>query len=198
MRVVENVVLDEDIFEEQFVCNLAACKGACCVEGEGGAPLSAEEAVILAHIRPALRPFLSDAGNEALDAQGTAVFADGEYETPLIGHHGPCAYVVMAPDGTAQCGIEHAYQAGAVAFQKPISCHLYPIRVEQQGPFEHLYYHRWPICAAACTHGAALQVPVFRFLQVPLIRKYGERFYAALEAIASGKSGISTENDSVA
>jgi hypothetical protein len=185
MRMVDNVVLQDAIFEEQFVCDLGACKGACCVDGEGGAPLAPHEALLLAELYPALAPHLTEAGREAIAELGTAVFDGGEYETPLVGDGGPCAYVVYDAIGTAKCGIEKAYTEGVVDFRKPISCHLYPIRVEQQpGGLELAYYHKWHICSAACTNGQRLKVPVYQFLKDALVRKYGAAFYEALEALA--------------
>lgn len=183
MYVYENTVIDGAIFTEAFACNLAACKGACCVEGEGGAPLTAEEAARLEDIQPQLAPFLLPEGKAAIEEQGAAVFVDGEHETPLVGTEGPCAYVTYSDNGTALCGIEQAYRAGAVTFHKPISCHLYPIRIEPKGPFEYMYYHRWHICSPACSHGAQHGIPVFRFVKEALIRRYGEGFYSALEAL---------------
>lgn len=188
MRAIGNVIVEDELFERAFVCELEACKGACCVEGSGGAPLLPEEVQVLENIRGALAPYLSPEGWAELEAQGVAVFADGEYETPLIGSEGPCAYVTYTPNGTARCGIEEAYRDGAVAFQKPISCHLYPIRTYTTGPVEMLYYHRWHICHKACGNGAALGVPVFRFCRSALERKYGPEFYQALEAEAAKRS----------
>jgi hypothetical protein len=116
--------------------------------------------------------------------QGKSVQGLGELETPLINGK-ECAYTVFETDGTASCGIEKAYLDGKIEWKKPISCHLYPIRIAKYSSFEALNYDRWSICSDACALGEELKVPVFRFLKEPLIRKYGVDFYNELEAIAA-------------
>jgi len=178
-------IVSEEIIENDFVCNLNACKGACCIEGEAGAPLTAEEVQLLQDIYPAIKPFLRKEGIEAIEKQGTHIETDlGELETPLV-NGGECVYVTFDEKGIAKCGIEDAYNAGAISFQKPISCHLYPIRITEYQSFSAINYHRWPICDPACALGKELQVPVYKFLKTALIRKYGEDWYAELEKIAS-------------
>lgn len=178
-------IVSEEIIENDFVCNLSACKGSCCIEGEAGAPLTAEEVKLLKDIYPSIKPFLRKEGIEAIEKQGTHIETDsGELETPLV-NGGECAYVTFDDKGIAKCGIEDAYNAGAISFQKPISCHLYPIRITEYQSFSALNYHRWPICDPACALGKELQVPVYKFLKTALIRKYGEDWYAELEKVAS-------------
>lgn len=187
MLIIQDKLISNDIIEQRFVCNLNACKGACCVEGDMGAPLEKDELSILDTIYEDVRPFLTASGIEAIEQQGKWIRSkDRQYYTPLI-HEGPCAYIQYADDGTALCGIELAYKAGKTDFMKPISCHLYPIRVNYlpQQSFEALNYDEWHICSAACTLGNELKVRVYEFLKEPLIRKYGLEFYKELEAAAA-------------
>jgi hypothetical protein len=187
MLIIDNKVISPEIFKEEFVCNLNACKGACCWEGDYGAPLELEELDILENIYEAVKPFLTPEGIAAIDQQGVAIYTpqEKEYGTTLL-ENAACAFLTYEDNGIAKCGIEKAYEAGAVDYPKPISCHLYPIRVEQlnNSSFEKLEYDRWEICSAACTKGAELNVPVYKFVKGPLIRKYGEDFYEQLEAMA--------------
>ncbi|CAD7810665.1 hypothetical protein CHRY9390_02217 [Chryseobacterium aquaeductus] len=185
MIQIDDKLISEDIFSEEFVCNLSKCKGACCVEGDVGAPLDKEELVILDNIYDKIKPYLTQDGIKALDEQGTWTTdpTDGMYVTPMI-EDAECAYVTFDERGITKCGIEKAYEDGAIDWQKPISCHLYPIRVTEYSSFTALNYHEWPICNDACTLGKELQVPVYKFLKTPLIRKYGEDFYTTLSDVA--------------
>jgi len=178
-------IVSEDLIEKDFVCNLSACKGECCIAGEAGAPVSEEETQILKEIYPQVKPFLRNEGIAAIEAQDTHVTnALGELETPLVDGK-ECAYVSFTSEGIASCGIEDAYNAGAVSFRKPISCHLYPVRVQDYSEFAAVNYHKWPICDDACTLGASLKVPVYKFVKDALIRKFGENWYSQLEKIAT-------------
>ena len=176
-------IVSEDILKKDFVCNLSACKGACCVDGDAGAPLSEEETKILAEIYPKVKPFLRKEGIEAIEKLGTSVIGtDGTLETTLIDEK-DCAYVIF--DGqTALCGIEQAYNQGEVSWKKPVSCHLYPIRVKDFTEFAAVNYDRWDICDDACTLGKELQVPIYIFVKEALIRKFGEDWYSELEKVA--------------
>lgn len=178
-----NTIVSEEIIDNDFVCNLSACQGGCCVDGDAGAPLSKEETEILEKIYPIVKPLLRQEGIDAIEQQGTWITGeDGEYETPLI-KGADCAYVIF--DGpTALCGIEQAYNQGLVDWKKPISCHLYPIRIKEFSSFTAVNYHRWSICSDACTLGKELQVPVYQFLKGALVRKFGEEWYAELEEVA--------------
>ena len=187
MLIVDSKVISPDIFKEEFVCNLDACKGACCWEGDYGAPLDVEELDILEAIYDKVKPFLTPEGIAAIEEQGTAVYVpqEREYATTLV-DNAACAFLNYDENGIAKCGIEQAYEAGVIDYPKPISCHLYPIRVERlsNSSFEKLEYDRWEICSEACTMGAELNVPVYQFVKGPLIRKYGEDFYEQLEAMS--------------
>lgn len=178
-------IVSEDIIDKDFVCNLSACKGACCVEGEAGAPLDKKETEILKGIYDKVKPYLRKEGIEAIEKQGVFITSeDGDLETPLI-HGAECAYVVFSEDSTALCGIEQAYNNGDIDWKKPISCHLYPIRVKEYSEFSAVNYHKWQLCDDACSLGKELQVPVYKFVKEALIRKFGEDWYMELEKTAA-------------
>ena len=176
-------IVSEEILEREFVCNLSACKGTCCIDGDAGAPLNEEETKILEEIYPKVKPYLRPEGIAAIEAQGTWVKGeDGDFETTLI-EGKDCAYVIF--DGeTALCGIEQAYNEGIVNWKKPVSCHLYPIRVKDFTEFTAVNYDKWHICDDACTLGKELQVPVYKFVKEALIRRFGEDWYLELEKVA--------------
>ncbi len=177
-------IVSEDIIEKEFVCNLQACKGICCVEGEAGAPLTEEETQILKEIYPKVKPFLRPEGIQSIEEQGTHVVSQsGDLETTLVNGN-ECAYVTFSQEGIAGCGIEDAYNAGEVDFKKPISCHLYPVRVQDYSEFAAVNYHKWQICDDACVLGKELGVPVYKFVKEALIRKFGENWYLELEKVA--------------
>lgn len=185
MIQIEDKLISEDIFSEEFVCNLSKCKGACCVEGDVGAPLDKEETQILENIFDKVKPYLRPEGVKALEEQGTWTIdpMDGDFVTPMV-NDAECAYVIFDEKGVTKCGIEKAYEEGAVDWQKPISCHLYPIRITEYSTFTALNYHEWNICNDACQLGKELKVPVYQFLKTPLIRKYGDAFYTVLSEAA--------------
>lgn len=178
-------IVSEDIIEKDFVCNLSACKGACCIDGDAGAPLTKEEADILEEIYPKVKPYLRKKGIEAIETQGTSTKNEwDEIETPLI-NGADCAYVIFDNKKTALCGIEEAYNQGEIKWKKPISCHLYPIRVKDYTEFSAVNYERWDICDDACSLGKELQVPIYKFVKEALIRKFGEDWYTELEKVAN-------------
>lgn len=178
-------VISQDIFEAHFVCDLTKCKGACCVEGDSGAPLDKEEVLILEKEYEKIKPFLRAEGIKAIAEQGTSTIDehDGELVTPLVNDK-ECAYVVFDNKGTTLCGIELAWKQGETSFRKPVSCHLYPIRIQSYSSFDAVNYDKWEICSPACTLGKELKVPVYKFAKDSLIRKYGEPWYNELEIIA--------------
>jgi len=177
-------LVSEEIIEKDFVCNLSACKGACCVDGDAGAPLEEKETQILKEIYQKVKPFLRPEGIKAIEAQGTFVKGDdGEWETPLIGNR-ECAYTVFNGQGIAKCGLEEAYNEGVTPWKKPVSCHLYPVRVTEYTSLTAVNYHKWQLCDPACDLGESLQVPVYKFVKDALIRKFGEKWYAELEEVA--------------
>jgi len=177
-------IVSEDIIEKDFMCNLSACKGACCVGGDAGAPLEEEEVKILQKIYPKIKPFLRPEGIKVIEEQGVFVtLEDGELETPLVNNEN-CAYVSFDNRGVAICGIEEAYNQGEISWKKPVSCHLYPVRVKDYSEFSAVNYHKWKICDDACTLGKELQIPIYKFVKEALIRKFGEDWYMELEKAA--------------
>lgn len=182
MIEIGDTIISRDLLHNAFVCDLAACKGACCVEGDSGAPLEEDERAILDKEYEAIKPYLLDEGRKAIDRQGSSVIdSDGDLGTPLV-EEGACAYAIFE-NGKALCGIEKAWKAGATAFRKPISCHLYPVRVSSYSSFQAVNYHRWKICDPACQLGAQLEVPVYVFLKDALIRRFGLKWYHELEQV---------------
>ncbi|MBT8284521.1 MAG: DUF3109 family protein [Flavobacteriaceae bacterium] len=178
-------LVSEEIIENDFVCNLTACKGACCVDGDAGAPLEENETQILRDIYHKVKPFLRQEGIEAIEEQGHYVIGeDGEWETPLIGKQ-ECAYTVFDEKGIAKCGLEEAYNKGVTSWKKPVSCHLYPVRVTEYTNLTAVNYHKWQLCDPACDLGESLQVPIFKFVREALVRKFGENWYAELVEIAN-------------
>ncbi|MCB2376649.1 DUF3109 family protein [Hymenobacter sp. BT635] len=180
MIIIQNTVISDDVRDNFFVCNLEACKGACCVEGDLGAPLEAHELQILQDEYHNIKPFLTEAGQQAIEQQGLYIKDwEGDYSTTTINDR-ECAYALYDERGILKCGIEQAYLAGVTTFKKPISCHLYPIRITKYEDFEALNYDRWNICNPACSFGATLGVRIYQFLKEPLVRKYGEEWYEEL------------------
>jgi hypothetical protein len=186
MYFIQNVLISDEVMEANFHCDVAVCKGACCWEGDFGAPLEEHEIDILSNILEDIKPYLSPAGIEVLEAVGPAIYYDDMQKmgTPLY-NGGPCAYLSIDQNGIAQCGIERAWADGKTTYQKPISCHLYPLRILATGTdMEAINYDQWSICAPACKKGNAEQVSLVRFAKDALIRKYGVSFYEELEAAA--------------
>ena len=185
MLIVEDKLISEEVMREEFACNLRACRGACCHEGDSGAPLELDELPVLEDIYPSVRPFLTERGRREIEARGLYEFVEETwtFAAPCI-DDAACVYMTRTPEGFAACGIELAHRAGKTDFKKPISCELYPIRVERDDThdFEALNYDRWDICSAACALGRKEAVPVFRFVRSAIVRKWGEEFYEQLEA----------------
>ena len=184
MIQIDDKLISEDLFSEEFVCNLAKCKGICCVDGDAGAPLDEDETKILDEIYPKIKSYLRPEGIQAIEEQGTYTLDfEGDLVTPLV-NNAECAYVIFDEKGYTKCAIEKAYEDGVIDWQKPISCHLYPIRITEYSNFSAINYHEWDICSDACTLGKELGVKVYQFLKKPLIRKYGEDFYQTLSEAA--------------
>ncbi len=179
---VDGKIVSTDILTQKFLCDLTACRGICCVEGNAGAPLEDDELAVLAREFEAYRDFMTPQGRQVVDSQGFAVRDDdGDLVTPLVGD-AECAYS-YSDDGVTLCAIEKAYNQGVTSFRKPISCHLYPIRVARFGNGTlGLNYHRWAVCDGARKLGAAKGVPVYRMLREAIERRFGKEFFEALEA----------------
>lgn len=181
---IDNALVSLSVIEEKFTCDLKRCKGACCVEGQSGAPLLEEEVSILEKIFPVVKDYLQPKGRETIQKQGVFIIdADDEYVTPLIDGK-ECAFAIFDEKGIAQCGIEKAWLDGKVKFRKPISCHLYPIRIKKFKDYEAVNYDKWHICKPAIHLGEKTSTPVYQFVKDALIRKYGEEWHKDLVVIA--------------
>jgi hypothetical protein len=180
---IDDKLISTELFERKFVCDLTKCKGACCVEGDAGAPLAMDEIDILEEIYEDVKPFMRAEGIEAVAKSG--VFYMDEWNEPAttLVNNQECAFVYFDEQNITKCAIEQAYLAGKVSWKKPISCHLYPIRVKQLTNNIALNYEEWNICKPACACGEQLDVPVYKFLKEPLIRAFGAEFFADLEGI---------------
>lgn len=182
MLIVENCIVSEDIADCQFACDLCQCKGACCVEGDSGAPLEQEEITLLEELYPHVKPYMTPEGVRAVEQQGVAVQdKEGDWGTPLINNR-DCAFVCH-DNGMTYCAIEKAFRDGKINFLKPVSCHLYPIRIEHFREFTAVNYHQWDICHCARQKGHQEQTCLYQYLKEPLIRKFGESWYAQLEKV---------------
>ena len=179
MLVIDNILVSEEIRDIRFCCDLEKCLGSCCVEGDAGAPLEEEEISMLEDDIEFIKPYMPEKGVEVIEKHGVFDYdAFGEFVTPLINDK-DCAFVYYE-NNIAKCAIEKAFEEGKISFQKPISCHLYPIRIIKHENFEAVNYHKWYICQSACTLGKKLELPLYKFLKDPLIRKYGEEWYGKL------------------
>lgn len=181
MIEIDGKIVSDDILTECFACDIARCKGECCVDGNSGAPLEMEEADILEEEYENYKPYMTPEGIESVERQGFMVVdCDGDYTTPLV-DDAECAYSYRE-NGITLCAIEKAFREGKCSFRKPISCHLYPIRlISLSNGTIGLNYHRWNVCSSACENGRKLGIPVYKSLREPIIRRFGEDFYKALE-----------------
>ena len=177
---LEKTILSDDIAEQYFVCDLLKCKGACCVEGDLGAPLDTDELPIIEEILDKVKPYLSKEGLEAIEEEGPYILdEEGDFSTTTVKGR-ECAFAIYEESGILKCAIEKAWKDGKIDYQKPISCHLYPIRAKEYDSFTALNYDRWDICSPACHLGNESKVPLYKFLKGPLIRKFGENWYNKL------------------
>jgi uncharacterized protein DUF3109 len=191
MIAIDNTLISEDLLDKKFVCDLNACKGACCVEGDSGAPLDKEELAQLEAVLPQVRPYMNKKGIRAVEKHGAYVLdGDGDYTTTLVSAGKECAFVIFDEQNIAKCSIEQAYRDGKISWRKPISCYLYPVRITKHKDYDAVNYHKWPICKPACACGKTLNVAVYKFLKTPLIEKYGAEWYRQLELVAAEKEKV--------
>jgi hypothetical protein len=181
---IQDKVVSLDIFEKKFVCDLNACKGACCIEGDAGAPLTFEEVDILEENLEFIVPYMRKEGIEAVNKNGVSYLDQEKEPVTMLVEGKECAFVFFDANQTALCAIEAAHRAGKIENIKPISCSLYPIRVKQYHDFKALQYDEWKICESACSCGEKFNVPVYKFLKEPLIRAFGKAYYEELELVA--------------
>ena len=187
MLIVKDCIVSDHLADLRFACDLAQCRGRCCVEGDSGAPLREEEVAELQKALPDVLPYMTDQGREAVARQGVAVRdKDGDLGTPLVEGR-ECAFTVWDTGGIALCAIEKAFRekypqgmAGDDAFLKPVSCHLYPVRVEEYGEFTAVNYHEWEVCRCAVAKANHRSQPLYQYLREPLIRRFGKEWYDEL------------------
>lgn len=183
MIEIDGKVISSEIFEKKFCCDLPHCLGKCCVHGDSGAPLTPDEALTLEQILDKVKPYMSNEGIATIREQGVALTdSDGDLVTPLVDGK-ECAFTVFE-NGIATCAIEKAWNDGKINLQKPLSCHLYPIRVKEYSNFTAINYHQWEVCTPARELGKQINLPVYKFLKDALIRAYGKKFFNQLEEAA--------------
>lgn len=184
MLQIDDTIISFDVLDEQFVCDLAACKGACCVEGDAGAPLLESEIDTLEELVPLIIDELPPASQEVIRRQGVFYFDQENEPVVSIVYGRECVFAYTDERGIWKCAVEKAYREGKTGFIKPVSCHLYPVRVKQYESFRAVNYHRWKICECAVDQGNRLKVPVYKFLKEPLVRAFGNEWYTQLEYAA--------------
>ena len=183
MIILDNIVVTDDFLNARFCCNLALCKGECCVAGDAGAPLEDAEIGLIEDNLEAIKPYMRPEGIKVVENNDVYDYDDfGELVTPLVNGE-ECAFVYFHENGTALCAIEKAYLEGKTDFWKPISCHLYPIRLMEKDGFTHIVYHEWSVCTPAKRKGEKDGIPLYKFLRGPMIRKFGEDWYNRLVAL---------------
>ncbi len=183
MIIIGDKLISEDIFTEKFCCDIAACVGTCCVEGDSGAPLDYEEVEILEQNYPAAREYMPEANIQAVEQQGFAVKdTDNDLVTPLY-NNAECAYSYQE-NGITFCAYEKAFLEGRTTWRKPISCHLYPIRLAKVGIYTSIKLHKWHVCRPAFILGRKKGIPAYKFLEEPLVRRFGQEFYDELCHVA--------------
>ena len=184
MIQIDDTIVSLDLLNEYFCCDLSVCKGVCCVDGDAGAPLEKGEVEVLEQILPAVIEYLPEKSRKTIENQGVAyIDSEGDEVTTLV-NDCECAFAFTDENGCMKCAIEKSYKAGKISFYKPVSCHLYPVRLHQYENFTAVNYHQWHACACARALGKAKKLPVYKFLKEPLIRRFGNEWYAQLEETA--------------
>lgn len=193
MIVIDNILVSDDVVEKQFVCDLNKCKGGCCEDGDAGAPLDDDELPVIVELYEKIKPYLTDAAIAEIEKKGKYVYSkEFGWVTPTLGNDREiCVYGIRDEKGIIQCSFEQAFYDGVTGWKKPISCHLYPVIAVKgrHGNYERVNYEPRPkLCSPACALGKKLEVTAYEFLKEPLMRKYGEDFYKALDKIAKLKN----------
>jgi hypothetical protein len=181
MLQIDDTIISLELLDEHFVCDLNACKGICCIEGDDGAPLEENEVKIIEELLPIIWDDLTEVSKEVIRKQGVSyIDGDGEPVTSIV-NGAECVFTYTDQDGMCKCAIEKAFREGKTDFYKPISCHLYPVRLQKYDEFTAVNYHRWSVCNCARKLGGKLGVPVYQFLKEPLIRRFGHEWFEQLE-----------------
>ena len=183
MLEIGRTIVSLDVLETQFLCDILKCKGACCIEGDSGAPVTTEEAKAIQEVYPEVEPLIKKKHREEISKHGFAVIdLDGDLVTPLVNNR-QCVYS-YEEKGILKCAIEKAFLEGKITFRKPVSCHLFPIRITEYKRFDAVNYQKIDICKPGRECGKSEKLPLYVFLKEPLIRKYGEEWYEQLEYAA--------------
>jgi len=181
MLQIDDTIISLELLDEHFMCDLNACKGICCIEGDDGAPLEESEVKIIEELLPIIWDDLTEVSKEVIRKQGVSyIDGDGEPVTSIV-NGAECVFTYTDQDGMCKCAIEKAFREGKTDFYKPISCHLYPVRLQKYDEFTAVNYHRWSVCNCARKLGGKLGVPVYQFLKEPLIRRFGHEWFEQLE-----------------
>jgi hypothetical protein len=181
MLQIDDTIISLDLLDQRFVCDLDTCKGICCIEGDDGAPLEEEEVKIIEDLLPIIWDDLTEISKELITKQGVSyIDSDGEPVTSIVNGE-ECVFTYTDEQGQCKCAIEKAYREGKTDFYKPISCHLYPVRLQKYEEYTAVNYHQWSVCNCARKLGGKLGVPVYQFLKEPLIRKFGNEWFEQLE-----------------
>jgi Protein of unknown function (DUF3109). len=181
MLQIDDTIISLELLDERFVCDLVACKGICCIEGDDGAPLEVEEVKIIEDLLPLIWDDLTETSKEVIRKQGVSYIDDDDEPVTSIVNGAECVFTYTDEQGMCKCAIEKAFREGKTDFYKPISCHLYPVRLQKYKEFTAVNYHRWSVCNCARTLGGKLGVPVYQFLKEPLVRRFGEEWFEQLE-----------------
>lgn len=185
MLQIDDTIISFDLLEEEFICDLISCKGACCIEGDDGAPLELEEVKIIEDLLPIIWNDLTPVSQKLIKKQGVSyIDSDNEPVTSIV-NGAECVFTYTDESGICKCAIEKAYREGKTDFYKPISCHLYPVRLQKYDQFTAVNYHRWSVCNCARTLGKKEGLAVYKFLKEPLIRRFGSAWYDQLEIAAN-------------
>lgn len=180
MLQIKDTIVSLDIAERFFTCDIASCLGECCIEGDAGAPITEDEYKKIKEILPLIWDDLMPRAKEEIEANGVAyVDEEGDLVTQIIDGKN-CVFSCYGSNGMCLCAIERAYREGRVDFMKPISCHLYPLRLKEYPSFTAVSYHRWKICKAAEVLGRKRGVRLYEFLKEPLVRRFGKEWYDEL------------------
>lgn len=194
MLIIDDIMVSDDLYLVSFVCDLEKCRGACCVEGDAGAPLEEEEISLMEDYLDEIMAYMIPEGIATVRKSGVFDYdVEGSYVTPLI-RGGDCAFINFT-GGIAWCAIERAWEEGKIPFRKPVSCHLYPVRLSRVGGREAVNYHRWQICNPALELGRRQGVPLYVFLREALIRRYGQPWYDRLVEEIGKRTGNQSSLD---
>ena len=188
MFLIQNTLVSLDILEKEFCCDLDTCRGCCCIEGDAGCPVSDEELKVIEKMLPDLLPQMTPEARAVIEQQGLSYLDPSGEQVRSIVNGKDCVFARTDHNGWCYCLIERQNfksQNSNFKFKKPLSCHLYPVRLTKVGEYTGLEYHRWDICHCARVKGKKLHLPLYQFLREPLIRRFGEEWYNELELTAT-------------